>query len=297
MLVADVGGDVVARRHVPAVLGTELVVGTARRGDAHPGSSSLARADATRAGGTFTPMSLPPGPRGPAAVQSLRLLLQPIDFLERCLRRYGDVFTLRFIGMGDLVYVADTETVKDIFTGDPSVFHAGEANEIMEPVLGSRSVLLLDEDEHLRERRLLLPPFHGERVRRYRRARRRDRRRRDRAVAARTTLRAAAPDAGDHARGDPARGVRDPRGASGSTGCATLLPKMLDHGDRRRVDAVPAARPRAGQPVAAVRAGARRGRRAAARRDPRGAAKQRTSRSATTCSRCCSRRATRTGSR
>jgi cytochrome P450 family 135 len=113
-------------------------------------------------------MALPPGPRGPAVLQSLRLLLQPIDFLEHCLRRYGDLFTLRFIGMGDLVYVADTETVKEIFTGDASVFHAGEANEIMEPVLGSRSVLLLDEDEHLRERRLLLPPFHGDRVRRYR---------------------------------------------------------------------------------------------------------------------------------
>lgn len=113
-------------------------------------------------------MALPPGPRGPAVLQSLRLLLRPIDFLDHCLRRYGDVFTLRFVGMGDLVYVADTETVKEIFTGDASVFHAGEANEVMEPVLGSRSVLLLDEDEHLRERRLLLPPFHGDRVRRYR---------------------------------------------------------------------------------------------------------------------------------
>jgi cytochrome P450 len=113
-------------------------------------------------------MSLPPGPRGPSLYQSLRLILQPIGFLERCLRRYGDVFTIRFVGMGDLVYVADTDVVKDIVTGDPRVFHAGEANHVMEPVLGARSVLLLDEDEHLRERRLLLPPFHGERVRRYR---------------------------------------------------------------------------------------------------------------------------------
>src|SRR5437764_13190263 len=113
-------------------------------------------------------MALPPGPRGPALLQSLRLILQPIGFLERCLRRYGEVFTLRFIGMGDLVYVADTEAVKEIFTGDPGVFHAGEANQIMEPVLGPRSVLLLDEEAHLRERRLLLPPFHGERGRRYR---------------------------------------------------------------------------------------------------------------------------------
>ena len=113
-------------------------------------------------------MALPPGPRGPALLQSLRLILQPIGFLERCLRRYGDIFTLRFIGMGDLVYVADTEIVKGIFTGDAKVFHAGEANEVMEPVLGPKSVLLLDEDEHLHQRRLLLPPFHGDRVRRYR---------------------------------------------------------------------------------------------------------------------------------
>ncbi len=95
-------------------------------------------------------------------------MIQPIDFLERCLRRYGDVFTLKFIGMGDLVYVAHTEIVKSIFTGDAKIFHAGEANEVMEPVLGPKSVLLLDEDEHLRQRRLLLPPFHGEQVRRYR---------------------------------------------------------------------------------------------------------------------------------
>jgi len=113
-------------------------------------------------------MALPPGPRGPALLQSLRLILQPIDFLERCLRRHGDIFTLRFIGMGNLVYVADTEVVRGIFTGDAKVFHAGEANEVMEPVLGPKSVLLLDEDEHLHQRRLLLPPFHGERVRRYR---------------------------------------------------------------------------------------------------------------------------------
>jgi cytochrome P450 family 135 len=113
-------------------------------------------------------MALPPGPRGPAIYQSLRLMLQPIDFLERCLRRYGDMFTLKFIGMGSLVYVADPEIVKAIFTGDAKVFHAGEANEFMEPVLGAKSVLLLDEDEHLHQRRLLLPPFHGEQVRRYR---------------------------------------------------------------------------------------------------------------------------------
>ena len=112
-------------------------------------------------------MALPPGPRGPALYQTLRLLLQPVGYLDRCFRRYGDVFTLRFLGMGDLVYLGDTAAVKEVFTGDAGVFRAGEANELMGPVLGAKSILLLDEDEHLRERRLLLPPFHGERVRRY----------------------------------------------------------------------------------------------------------------------------------
>lgn len=112
-------------------------------------------------------MTLPPGPPGPALFQSARLIRDPLGFLERCIKRYGDVFTVRFIGMGNLVYIADPAILKEIFTGDPTVFHAGDANSFMEPILGARSLLLLDQDEHLQERRLLLPPFHGERVRHY----------------------------------------------------------------------------------------------------------------------------------
>jgi cytochrome P450 len=174
-------------------------------------------------------MALPPGPRGPALLQSLRLLLQPIDFLEHCLRRYGDVFTLRFMGMGNLVYVADTETIREIFTGDPRIFHAGEANEVMEPVLGSRSVLLLDEDEHLRERRLLLPPFHGERVRRYRElvaeitAREVERWPRGRQFALRPRMQAITLEV-------ILRAVFGIREAERLDRLRVLLPKMLDHG-------------------------------------------------------------------
>src|SRR5215210_6397895 len=174
-------------------------------------------------------MALPPGPRGPAVLQSLRLILQPIAFLEHCLRRYGDVFTLRFVGMGDLVYVADTETVKEIFTGDPRVFHAGEANQVMEPVLGSRSVLLLDDDEHLRERRLLLPPFHGERVQRYRElvgeiaAAEVERWPRARAFSLRPRMQAITLEV-------ILRAVFGIREAERLDRLRTLLPKMLDHG-------------------------------------------------------------------
>src|SRR2546425_11442842 len=109
--------------------------------------------------GKVRPMTLPPGPPGPALLQSTRLIRDPLGFLERCIKRYGDVFTIRFVGMGNLVYIADAAILKDIFTGDPTLFHAGEANRIMEPVLGPRSLLLLDEDEHLEQRRLLLGPF------------------------------------------------------------------------------------------------------------------------------------------
>jgi cytochrome P450 len=112
-------------------------------------------------------MSLPAGPRGPAWAQTLRFMRDPLAFLERCLARYGDVFTIRFLGYGNLVYTTDPEAIKEIFTGDGSTFQAGRANEVLEPVLGARSVLLLDEDAHLHQRRLLLPSFHGESVRRY----------------------------------------------------------------------------------------------------------------------------------
>jgi cytochrome P450 len=82
--------------------------------------------------------------------------------------RYGDVFNLNFPSYGRLVYVADPELVKQVFAGDPRSFHAGEANATaLEPAVGPSSVLTLDEEEHMRQRRLLLPPFHGEAVRRY----------------------------------------------------------------------------------------------------------------------------------
>ena len=64
--------------------------------------------------------------------------------------------------------LADPDAVRDLFTAGPDVAHAGEANEILRPILGSHSILLLDEGEHLRQRRLMLPPFHGARMLRYR---------------------------------------------------------------------------------------------------------------------------------
>jgi cytochrome P450 len=112
--------------------------------------------------------SFPPGSRMPAIVQAVRYARDPLGFLIHFQRRYGDVFTLSFPYFGRLVYVADPALVKAMFTGTPEQFHAGEANAtVLEPALGPNSVLTLDEKPHMRQRKLLLPPFHGEQIGRY----------------------------------------------------------------------------------------------------------------------------------
>jgi cytochrome P450 len=112
--------------------------------------------------------ALPPGPRAPGIAQLLHYARDPLGFLSVYQRRYGDIFTVRFPYFGQIVYVAQPDLVKALFTGDPAVFHAGEANAtVLEPALGPSSVLTLDDAPHLRQRKLLLPPFHGERVERY----------------------------------------------------------------------------------------------------------------------------------
>jgi cytochrome P450 len=109
-------------------------------------------------------MALPPGPRAPAALNTLRFALRPLAALREWHRRFGDVFTVRMLGFGAGVYVVDPQAIRELFTGDQSDLKAGEANSFMEPVLGPHSVLVLDGPEHLRQRKLLLPPFQGSRV-------------------------------------------------------------------------------------------------------------------------------------
>jgi len=113
-------------------------------------------------------MSLPPGPRGPAALITAVFARRPLDMLDRWHRRHGDVFTVRFAGFGTGVYVADPAAIRELMTGDQSDLLAGEANSFLEPVLGTHSVLVLDGPQHMRQRRLLLPPFQGSRVAAYR---------------------------------------------------------------------------------------------------------------------------------
>jgi cytochrome P450 len=94
--------------------------------------------------------------------------LGPHSWMRKRHARYGDVFSSRFPFFGRVVYVANPELVKEVFTGDPEVFHAGEANAtVLGDALGKHSLLTLDEGPHLSQRKLLLPPFHGQAVRRY----------------------------------------------------------------------------------------------------------------------------------
>jgi cytochrome P450 len=109
---------------------------------------------------------LPPGPRAPRAVQTVGWLRRPFEFVERARAKYGDTFTMH-IGRDTFVVLSDPGDVKQVFTGDPSIYHAGAANIILLPFLGHKSVLLLDGAQHLGQRRLLLPPFHGEKMRRH----------------------------------------------------------------------------------------------------------------------------------
>ncbi len=110
---------------------------------------------------------LPDGPSDPPWLQTFLWLVRPTRVLRRYHARYGETFTMRVQGVPPFVMFGGPEAVKDIFTGPPDELHAGEANVVLEPILGEHSVLLLDGPRHMRQRRLLLPPFHGQRMRTY----------------------------------------------------------------------------------------------------------------------------------
>src|SRR5438093_927171 len=111
--------------------------------------------------------TLPPGPGEPPIIQTLRWLLRPISFLESCRRRFGDVFSVRFLGFKTpLVMISDPEAIRALYTAREHGLPSGRTLAL-QPIVGSRSVLLLEGREHLARRRLMLPPFHGERMRAY----------------------------------------------------------------------------------------------------------------------------------
>jgi cytochrome P450 len=118
-------------------------------------------------GATRITRGLPPGPRMPRALQTAIWSRRAQWMLEQSRARFGPMFSLRIAHEGDWVVVSDPAVVKQVFTGDPRIFHAGEGNQILRPILGENSVLVLDEKQHIGQRKLLLPPFHGERMQGY----------------------------------------------------------------------------------------------------------------------------------
>ncbi|MGF1482438.1 MAG: cytochrome P450 [Cyanophyceae cyanobacterium] len=116
---------------------------------------------------TIGTTQLPEGPTAPALVQFVNWLARPFDYLEECVERYGDVFTMRLIGLPPLVFIADPQGIKQIFSTDSQSFDVGQTNELARPILGDRSIILMDGSQHKRERKLLMPPFHGEKVKSY----------------------------------------------------------------------------------------------------------------------------------
>lgn len=117
--------------------------------------------------GRTSDKGLPPGPRMPSTLQAIAWARRPLPFLDRCQKHFGDIFTIDVKHAGTWVILADPEDVKKVFTADHAVLGVGLANSILGPLLGPRSVMLLEEPEHVKRRKLMLPPFHGERMQGY----------------------------------------------------------------------------------------------------------------------------------
>ena len=114
-------------------------------------------------------MELPPGPRAPAAWQTVGWTVRPAAFLRRVHERFGDPVTIRTLWTDEpMVLFSHPDAVREVFRLDPSVAPAGQSWEFLRPFAGPHSILVLDGDEHLRERRLIQTPFHGERMRAFR---------------------------------------------------------------------------------------------------------------------------------
>jgi cytochrome P450 len=111
---------------------------------------------------------LPPGPREPAALQTVEWIVRPTTLLRRAQARHGEPFTLRTAWSdAPLVLVSDPAEIKRVYAAPPDVLQGGESAAFLEPFAGASSILILRGDEHLRRRKLMLPPFHGEALKRW----------------------------------------------------------------------------------------------------------------------------------
>jgi cytochrome P450 len=110
--------------------------------------------------------AFPPGPPLPATIQAGLVWLNPVRFVHTCHRRYGDVFAIRIPVVGTYVFLTNEDHIRTVLRGDPAIFHAGEAAFPLSQLVGTHSLLILDDSKHRHSRSMMLPAFHGDSVRR-----------------------------------------------------------------------------------------------------------------------------------
>ena len=114
-----------------------------------------------------TASKLPEGPKEGKFIQTVKGILNPLDYLEKKNQQYGDIFTSQFSNFPPQVIISNPQAIQEVFTADSKLFQSGRGNQIALPLVGSNSLLLLDGDRHLQQRKLLMPPLHGDRMKAY----------------------------------------------------------------------------------------------------------------------------------
>ena len=115
----------------------------------------------------FSLNKLPDGPKTPTLFQLINWIARPLDYLEECTDQYGDIFTMRLFGLPPLVFIGNPQGIEEIFTAGTKYFDVGRTNDLARPILGNNSLILMDGSRHKKERKLLMPSFHGEKVKSY----------------------------------------------------------------------------------------------------------------------------------
>lgn len=114
-----------------------------------------------------TSMKLPDGPKTPIWLQTIQGIARPMEYLEKARSQYGDCFTMRSLGFPPIVVLSHPTAIQQILTAAPHQFESGKMNRNLEPLMGETSLIRLDGERHASQRKLLTPPFHGERMRAY----------------------------------------------------------------------------------------------------------------------------------
>lgn len=111
--------------------------------------------------------NLPDGPKVSRFIQTIRAVFQPFKYLEKYAQEYGDFYTSKFAGFPTQVVISNPQAIQEIFTADSKTFNSAQGNEVIRPLLGDYSLTLHDGNYHQQQRKLLLPSFHGERMKAY----------------------------------------------------------------------------------------------------------------------------------